>query len=534
MRSRRPALPRVLVLAAILGLLSQSVVSAANPHFPPGGFPAPHPGDTPVLNPNLHPLVVDEEAEEELLALDKRDSDNRLAGDVRMGPDQAASLRVAAAQQAKLHHQHGAPSGPTTFAGAWTPLGPDPIEQVGRSDGGLITVSGRIGALAIRPSTGDWLLASAQGGIWMLTDTGWVPKTDNLPSLSMGALAFAPSNDAIVYAGTGEGALSGDSYYGNGVIKSTDGGNTWTHVSGDYFVSVSISRLIVDPTNANHLFVAVLRGRGGARRVSPPDNSQFGIWESKNGGTSWKLIKKAPTDNLGATDLEMDPQNPNILYASFWGDNIYKSTDGGKHWATAMNGLPTLHNADNSTRWSIGISHPAGKNAVLYVGSDVIDDNGDYQPGSIWRSDDQAASWQHLPVTGFNGSDDSVLDYCGTQCYYDNVVEVDPTNTNVVYVAGEFNYGIGSGGVFRSDDGGQTWKNLGFDQHPDFHAFAFDPSDPNGVLIGSDGGAWYSTDRGGRLPGASDEGDLSGADWQSINGAGLQITQFTSIATNPT
>lgn len=534
LRSRRPALGRIAAIATALLLVAPSTVLGANPHYPGSGFPVPIPGDMPTVNPNLHPLILDEEAEQELLELDKRDTDNRLAGDVRLRPDQAASFRAAAALIAKAHHRHKAPSGPTTFGGAWTAIGPDPIFQLSRGSGDPIPVSGRIGALAIRPSTGDWLLAAAQGGVWMLTDTGWVPKTDNLPSLSMGALAFAPSNDAIVYAGTGEGALSGDSYYGNGVIKSTDGGNTWTHVSGNFFVSVSISRVVVDPTNANHLYVSVLRGRGGARRTSPPTNSQFGIWESKNGGTSWKLVKKAPTDNLGATDLEMDPQNPNILYASFWGDNIYKSTDGGKHWATAMNGLPTLYNNDNLTRWSIGISHPQGQNAVLYVGTDVIDDSGNYQPGSLWRSDDGAASWHALPTTGFNGDDDSVADYCGEQCYYDNVIEVDPTNTDIVYAAGQFNYGIGSGGIFRSDDGGQTWKNLGWDQHPDFHAFAFDMSDPDGILIGSDGGVWWSPDRGGRLPGAADEGDIPAADWESVNGFGLQITQFTSIATNPT
>ncbi len=531
----KPIWVRTLTLVTALLLLSQSLVYGANPHFPPGGFGIPPSSDPPILRPGAVPLKLDEEAEQELLELDKRDSDNRLAGDVRLNPEQAASFRVAAAQIAKLHHKHTAPSGPTTFNAAWTAIGPDPIQQPSRGSGDLVPVSGRIGALAIRPSTGDWVLAAAQGGIWVLDATGhWVPKTDNLPSLSMGALAFAPSNDAIVYAGTGEGALSGDSYFGNGVIKSTDGGQTWSHVSGNYFVSVSISRLIVDPNNANHLFVSVLRGRGGARRVSPPVNSQFGIWESKNGGTSWKLIKKAPKDNLGATDLEMDPLNHNILYASFWGDNIYKSTDGGNHWHTVMNGLPTLYNADNLTRWSIGISHPLGHSPVLYVGSDVIDDAGDYQASALWRSDDQAASWQPLPVTGFNGSDDSVQDYCGEQCFYDNVIEVDPTNTDIVYAAGQFNYGIGSGGIFRSDNGGQTWKNLGWDQHPDFHAFAFDGQDPNGILIGSDGGAWYSPDRGGRLPGHLDEGDIEAADWIPVNGGGLQITQFTSIATNPT
>src|SRR5204862_1371981 len=138
-------------------------------------------------------------------------------------------------------------------------------------------MAGRIGALAIRPSNGQFILGGAQGGIW-LYDPGtgqWSTNTDNLPSLAIGALAIAPSNDAIVYAGTGEGALSGDSYFGNGILKSTDGGQTWSHVSGDYFESVSISRLVVDPNDASHLYAAVLRGRGGARRTSPALHSKF-------------------------------------------------------------------------------------------------------------------------------------------------------------------------------------------------------------------------------------------------------------------
>ena len=155
------------------------------------------------------------------------------------------------------------------------------------------------------------------------TASAWVAKTDSLPSLAIGALAIAPTNDNIIYAGTGEGALSGDSYTGNGILKSTDGGNTWAQVSGDYFVGVSISRLVVDPTNANHLYAAVLRGRGGARRVSPPVHSRFGIWESNDGGVSWTLRREVPEQN-GATDLEIDPQNPKILYASFWSDKIYQ------------------------------------------------------------------------------------------------------------------------------------------------------------------------------------------------------------------
>jgi uncharacterized repeat protein (TIGR01451 family) len=530
---RRASLWRAVAIVVAIALIPQSFAGATQTPRGSSSTALASSADDPVYT-GLGPLKTDEEAEEELLKLDFEFISKRLAGDHQLTLQQAGALRAAAAHQAQvIRQQTVSPAGQSTFSGAWSALGPNPIQQL-NPDGTLGARSGRIGALAIRPSNGQWILGGANGGIWLFDDaTGtWVSKTEDLPSLAIGALAIAPSDDSVVYAGTGEGALSGDSYFGNGILKSTDGGQTWAHVSGDYFEGVSTSRIVVDPGDANHLYASILRGRGGARRTSPTLHSKYGIWESHDGGVSWTLIFEQKS-TLGATDLEMDPQDPQILYSSFWGDQVYKSTDGGAHWAAIMNGLPMHFNAANATRFSIGLSHPAGQNAVLYVGTDFIDANGDAQASRLWRSDDGGASWHVLPTTGFSGSDDSVLDYCGGQCFYDNVVEVDPNDTNIVYAAGQFNYAIGSGGVYRSDDGGQTWKNLGFHQHPDFHALAFG-GDPANVLIGSDGGVWFSEDRGGREPGSAGEGDLTANDWVNLNGGGLQITQFSSIANNPT
>src|SRR5205823_5546613 len=137
--------------------------------------------------------------------------------------------------------------------------------------------------------------------------------------------------------------------------------------------------------------------------------------------------------------------------------------------------------------------------------------------------------------------------YCsvsGDQFFYDNVVEADPTDPNVVFVGGSFGYNLTppSGGIFRSTDGGQTWVNLGYDQHPDFHALAFDPTNTSHVLLGSDGGVWFSTHRGGGPGGITDP--LNANDWQSLNGvvapnsavvsrSGLRIAQFSSIGVAP-
>src|SRR5882762_7995074 len=502
-------------------------------------------GDTPTLRPGAQPLEQDDELEAMLLARDQAVIAGRLAGDNQLSVEQAGALRAAAHNAAQQLKNAVAP-GPTTFNSVWSAMGPNPIVQNGRSDGSFEAMSRRIGALAIRKN-GQLILGAAQGGIWTYNAATkqWTSRTDDLPSLSTGALAVAPSNDLIVYDGTGEGALSGDSYYGNGILKSVDGGFTWTHVSGDFFAGVSISRLAVDPNNANHLYASVLRGRGGARRVSPPLHSTYGIWESLDGGVSWTLLKAAPAVSLGATDVRLDPQTPTTLYASFWSDAIYKSTDGGATWTPMMSGLPTNANfAAGLTRFALSVSHPIGKPAVLYTGFDWVEPapSNAHHDGRLFKSIG-GASWTELPTNGPTAAD-SVLGYCGTQCFYDNVIESDPTNSDIVFAAGSFGYGLSpqSGGIYRSMDGGTSWKNMGWNQHPDFHALAFDPTDSSKVLIGSDGGVWYSTARGGRDT-AGDQ--LKAVDWQNLNGTvnpadasvsartGLQISQFRSVAVVP-
>lgn len=508
-----------------------------------GGSPVHRPGTKPLVSSEFgkQPLADsqgDGEAENEgnlILQRDQYFSDRRTAGTTPLDMSQAGALRAQAAIHGKALGHNKASAGlstPTTFNGTWSLIGPTGLNQPTRDSGNVIRVSGRIGALAIRQD-GTRILGAAGGGIWVWDGTKWVPKTDNMPSLHIGALAVAPSNDNVVYAGTGEGALSGDSYFGNGVLKSTDGGNTWSHVSGDFFYGVSISRIVVDPNNANHLYLATLRGRGGNHRTSPVQHSRFGIWESTDGGTTWNLLKQAPQGTNGTTDLELDPQNGD-LYASFWGDAIYKSTNGGGSWKKIMNGLPsTPYYAAGLTRFSISLSHPAGQaQATLYAGFDWYDSSAHYHQSEVFKSTNAGGSWTQITAPDPSGTfnKDNPSGYCATQCFYDNVVEADPTNPDTVFVAGVYDYAHGAGGIFRSTDGGQNWTNLGYDQHPDFHALAYDPSNTQHVMIGSDGGVWYSPDLGGR-PSNSDP--LSAADWTDLNRT-LSTQTFTSIATNPT
>jgi uncharacterized repeat protein (TIGR01451 family) len=450
----------------------------------------------------------------------------RTAGDQPLSIEKAGSLRSQAADKAKGLKKSG-PVASSNTVPAWASIGPNTVQQVARTSNTLEVVAGRIAALAVS-SAGRVYAGAAQGGVWSYDEsTGhWTSLTDSMTTLSVGALEIAPSNENVLYLGSGEGALSGDSYFGDGVYRSTDGGATWSKRSGGTFAGVSTAGIAVDPANANHLYVAIVRGRAGARRTTPPTSTVYGIYESTDGGATWAL-RKGATATASATDVDVDPQNANVVYASFWGDGIYKSTDHGLHWTRSMTGLPAGDWAGGATRFSTSVSHPAGQDPVLYTGFDWFDGNGDHHAARLFRSNDGAAHWAELP-TGPDGID-SVLGYCGEQCSYDNVVEADPTDPDVVYAGGMYNYGLASGGIYRSTDGGQDWRSLGFDLHPDFHALAFQPGDADHIVIGNDGGVWQSFARGGRN-GATDT--LETADWENIN-AGLNIAQFTSIAYDP-
>ncbi|HEX2895355.1 MAG TPA: hypothetical protein VHO29_15250 [Marmoricola sp.] len=530
-----PARFRLLVPATVLATTAAFLATVSPP-----ASSAPQGDDTPVL---LTPKGEHETGEEEA-GFDKlRDAyywSRLLSGDNPITVSQAASLRTKAVKKAASTPKATPPG--ATRGGAWANQGPNPIVQVARTSNTFQAVSGRIGALAIR-NDGTIILGAAQGGVWTYdAGTGtWTSRTNDAETQSVGALAIAPSDDRVVYMGSGEGALSGDSYYGDGFYRSTDGGVSWQHVS-TLFTGQAVSAIAVDPTDPQHVYAATLRGRGGNHRTSSPTDQQYGVYESTDGGATWTLRKGTTNELHGATDLVMDPQDPHVLYASFWGDGIYKSTDGGHTWASALGDLPAGNYTEGGTRFSLGISHPtASATATLYTGFDYFDPSDHYHPGQVYKSTDGGEHWTATATgTGIN----SIKNYCGTQCFYDNVVKPDPTNPDVVYVLGSYGYNFSpqSGGVFRSTDGGATWKNLGYDLHPDFHAMAFQPTDTSHIAIGNDGGVWDSHTGGGRT-GATDP--LSAADWANLNGqvdphtarlvhsTGLAISQFTSIAAVP-
>ncbi len=350
----------------------------------------------------------------------------------------------------------------------WRSIGPEgiPISQ------GSI---GRLTAIAVHPTDRNTIyIGGAQGGVWKTTNGGasWTPLTDRECSLAMGALAIDPVNPQIVYAGTGEQHFSGDSYYGCGVLRSTDGGTSWTQLGGAIFQTASggakISRLVIDPRTAGTVATTQLLVA-----------SDFGLYRSQNGGASFTQVLSGT-----ATDLVMHPTGPDTLYAAVRGVGIYKSVDGGASWLAANNGFSTSIRRINL---AIAPSVPTTVYASVENAS-----GGDL--AGIWRTVDAAASWSKLAATGAS---------CGTQCWYDQIIAVPADDANTVYFGGV--------SLYKSTDGGASFANILSGIHVDQHHIAFDPVDPLTVYVGNDGGVFRSTN--------------GGSSWTSLN-TNLVLTQF--------
>ena len=230
------------------------------------------------------------------------------------------------------------------------------------------------------------------GGVWKTTDAGrtWVPIFDDQPTQSIGAVVIAPSNPDVIYVGSGEGLQRPDLSVGDGIYKSTDGGKTWTHLG--LRDAQQIPKIAVDPKNPDRLFVAALGHPYGP-------NPERGIFRSTDGGKSFeKVLFK--DDDTGGKDVDIDPANPNVVYATLWearqgpwenaawggrSGGIFKSTDGGMTWTQLSSGLPEgLLNAE--------LAIAPSRTSRIYATVNAGDDTG------IYRSDDAGANWTRLPV----------------------------------------------------------------------------------------------------------------------------------------
>jgi photosystem II stability/assembly factor-like uncharacterized protein len=407
----------------------------------------------------------------------------------------------------------------------WTPIGPAPVLNGGTP--GNLPVAGRITGIAADPIDPNTIyIASAGGGVWKTTDGGndWTPLTDHLTDSTgtplpefMGAIALAPSDPSVVYAGMGEANNAGDNFYGRGVLKSTDGGANWT-LEGQFdefgfplFDRSTISKIVVSPSDPNTVYVAVA-GSGVNGNVAAT-----GIYETTDGGTTWFDTTASISTTASFCDLVIDPTTPTTLFAavgSVAGDqanDVYETTDGGATWDPVFD--PGILGVGR-----IAIAMAPSDPNVIYVsvaGSGQGGTNfGDV--AAFLSTTDGGATWTDL--TG------NVPSYFGggqfAAGWYNNALAVDPADPNIIYAGGSTNGG--TPGIVASTDGGFTWLDIGADgngdgPHTDHHAFAFDAS--GRLLDGNDGGLF-----------AFDQTALT---WSDLNG-NLQTIQFTGIALDPT
>ncbi|MBE0643524.1 MAG: T9SS type A sorting domain-containing protein [Bacteroidetes bacterium] len=361
----------------------------------------------------------------------------------------------------------------------WKNVGPD-------------NIGGRIFALAINPlNPMTMYVGAADGGVWRSWDAGltWTSVSDDFPTQSMGSIVINPVDTSIVYAGTGDASFGGYSFAGAGMFKSTDSGESWAQVGASTMPYARISDMAINPLQPDILYAAVPYGLA--------DETINGIWRSKDGGATWQLVLPART-----TDIVINPLNPDILYtvsskvigaytAPRYG--VFKTTDGGDNWTKLDIGVT------DSLIGRTGIGICASQPDVLYLGVSEVTGAGRTPLMGVFKTTDAGTSWNKLPIP---------FDYMVAQGWFDNIVGVDPSDPDIVYAGGVK--------LIRSGDGGQNWERIA-DQlaggilHVDQHEIEFDPSNPDRVYVGNDGGLFLLTDQGKTL----DKRDI-----------GLSITQF--------
>lgn len=351
-------------------------------------------------------------------------------------------------------------------AGAWNAAGPT-------------NIGGRITAIA-RPATDPLriYIGAADGGVLRSDDGGgtWTALFDDQPSLSIGALAIHPNDPDLVYVGTGEANTSGDSYDGDGIYRTTDGGTSWEHLG--LTETRHIGRIAIDPLHPDTLHVAA----AGALFSTNPER---GIYRSIDGGQSFTLVHSV-TDSTAGIDVAVNPQNPNVVYAAMWerirrphvrrvggpSSGIWRSTNAGETWSLLQNGLPL----PGPTVGRIGLAVAASNPQTVYA--IYADDPGFF--AGVYKSTNGGDNWARV-------TDGALSNLYSSFGWYFGNIRVDPQNANRVYALGV--------NLYRSTNGGSSWSSVTGSMHVDQHDLFIDPLSSNSLVAGGDGGA-YVTDAG--------------------------------------
>lgn len=339
--------------------------------------------------------------------------------------------------------------------------------SIGPYRGGRVTA---VAGVATQPST--YYMGATGGGVWKTDNAGitWTPISDRyFKTGSVGAIAVADSDPNVIYVGMGEACLRANISHGDGVYKSVDAGKTWTNVG--LRDTRQIGRVRIDSQDPNVVYVAAVGHAFGP-------NTERGVFRTRDGGKTWKKVLYVD-DKTGAVDIDMDPRDPRVLYATTWqvlrtpwgiistgpGSGIYKSTDAGDNWTQLTNGLP------KGEKGKIGIT-------ISPVDSNRVWATVEAEDGGVYRSDDAGKTWRLL-----NGN----FEVRGRQYYYGHIF-ADPQELDTVYT-------FSSKGFFKSKDGGKTYDTLR-SPHGDYHDLWIDPKNHLRMINGNDGGATVTFDGG--------------------------------------
>ncbi|MBI4538434.1 MAG: glycosyl hydrolase [Gemmatimonadetes bacterium] len=319
----------------------------------------------------------------------------------------------------------------------------------------------------------EYWFGATGGGLWKTTDGGttWQPVSDqHFRTSSVGAIGVCEANPDLVYVGMGETELRGNIIQGDGVYRTTDGGRSWIHVG--LGTTQAIARVRVHPWNCDRVYVAALGHPYGP-------NEERGIFRSDDGGRTWQRILYRDA-RIGAIDLALDPQRPEVMYAAFWdvyrtpwglssggpGSGLFRSTDGGRTWTeiTKNPGMP------EGPLGKIGISASGADSKRVYA---IIE----AKEGGVFRSDDGGATWERVNKER----------RLRQRAFYYTRVYADPKDPEAVYVLNT--------GLYRSTDGGKTFRPIRV-PHGDNHDLWIDPGDPRRLINSNDGGANVSYNGG--------------------------------------